>query len=197
MFRRRNDNIAQKALGFLWPKKGFQRPFLYLKERLMRMPASTHALSMGLACGAAASMTPFLGFHFLLAAMMAYILRGNLVASAIGTIIGNPWTFPFIWSLNIFMGNWFITYFGLSSALGTLDEGEGTAAFLYGLTIGGVISFLLTLPVFYGLFYWVVHSWRAHRAKKSRVAIAKKPKIEPVLHGERPQNKETQQDIAS
>jgi uncharacterized protein (DUF2062 family) len=28
---------------------------------------------------------------------MAFLLRANVVASAIGTLIGNPLTFPFIW----------------------------------------------------------------------------------------------------
>ena len=29
--------------------------------------------------------------------MVAWVLRGNILASAFGTAVGNPWTFPFIW----------------------------------------------------------------------------------------------------
>jgi hypothetical protein len=35
--------------------------------------------------------------HFVLSALLAYIARANIIASAIGTVVGNPWTFPFIW----------------------------------------------------------------------------------------------------
>ncbi len=52
---------------------------------------------MGFACGAAASMMPFMGFHFIISAVFAWLLRGSIIASALGTIVGNPWTFPFIW----------------------------------------------------------------------------------------------------
>jgi uncharacterized protein (DUF2062 family) len=38
------------------------------------------------------------GLHFILSALLAVVLRGNIVASAIGTIVGNPWTFPIIWA---------------------------------------------------------------------------------------------------
>lgn len=51
---------------------------------------------------------PFMGFHFVLAAFLAWILRGSIIASAIGTIIGNPWTFPFIWIGTYEIGKFFI-----------------------------------------------------------------------------------------
>ncbi|MGF7163180.1 uncharacterized protein (DUF2062 family) [Rhodoligotrophos appendicifer] len=43
------------------------------------------------------SFTPFLGFHLLLAGLMALALKGNVIAAAVGTFIGNPLTFPLIW----------------------------------------------------------------------------------------------------
>lgn len=42
-------------------------------------------------------MMPFMGFHFILSATLAWLLRGSIIAAAIGTVVGNPWTFPFIW----------------------------------------------------------------------------------------------------
>ena len=185
MFKRRDDSVSGKAKGLLWPKKGFSRPFLYLKERIMRMSASNHALSIGLACGAAASMTPFIGFHFFLGALFAYILRGNLFASAIGTIMGNPWTFPLIWSADIFVGNWVIDKFGLRSWLIDLSgdaNGENTAAFLYSISLGGLILCIASFPLFYGLSYISLKSWRTHRAKRLELKRkAKSDRIEPQI----------------
>ena len=67
--------------------------------KLARLPASPHAIAAGFACGSMVSFTPLLGLHFLLAIVFAYIIRGNYVAALLGTIVGNPITFPFIWGL--------------------------------------------------------------------------------------------------
>ena len=63
------------------------------------MPASSYAISAGFACGSMVSFTPLIGFHFVLAVMFAYLLRANYIAALIGTIVGNPISFPFIWGL--------------------------------------------------------------------------------------------------
>lgn len=66
-------------------------------HRLARIRISSHKLALGFAAGAFASFTPFVGLHFMIAALIAIGLRGNIVASAVGTAVGNPVTFPFIW----------------------------------------------------------------------------------------------------
>lgn len=63
------------------------------------MPDTSHRLAAGFASGAAVSFTPFLGFHFGLAFVLAFLVRGNLIAAAIGTVVGNPWTFPVFFAL--------------------------------------------------------------------------------------------------
>ena len=51
---------------------------------------------MGVSAGVFISFLPIPGFHFLLAALVAWCLAGNVVASALGTAFGNPLTFPVI-----------------------------------------------------------------------------------------------------
>jgi hypothetical protein len=41
-----------------------------------------------------------------MAALMAWIIRANILTSAIGTAVGNPWTFPFIWAGIYNIGSW-------------------------------------------------------------------------------------------
>ena len=87
---------------FYYPKlliKKVERLFYFYKLKLARLPASSYAIASGFACGSMVSFTPLLGFHFLLAIFFAFLIRGNVIASLIGTFIGNPLTFPFIWSL--------------------------------------------------------------------------------------------------
>jgi hypothetical protein len=105
IFRRRDPvSFWRKARQWLSPRKGWQRGFQYLGRRVQRLPDSPHRIALGFACGVMASFTPFFGFHFMVAAAMAFAVRGNLLASAFGTFIGNPVTFPFIAGASLWLG---------------------------------------------------------------------------------------------
>ena len=84
-----------------------KRASLFYFLKLVRVKDSQDKLAIGFACGSMVSFSPFIGFHFLLAVIFAYIFRGNIVASLIGTFIGNPFTFPFIWIFIYKVGNIF------------------------------------------------------------------------------------------
>ncbi|MGU9962083.1 MAG: DUF2062 domain-containing protein [Candidatus Puniceispirillales bacterium WSBS_2018_MAG_OTU23] len=90
---------------FIWPRKGFVRGWLYLVMRILRLRSSDYSLAAGLAAGVAVSFTPFIGFHIFFAIGLAWRIRGNIITAMIGTIIGNPLTFPFIWVLIYSIGS--------------------------------------------------------------------------------------------
>lgn len=73
-------------------------------KKLLEIRASDYQIAAGVACGAAISFTPFVGFHLVLAILTALLLRANAVAAVAGTIVGNPWTFPFIWVSVLYTG---------------------------------------------------------------------------------------------
>ncbi len=91
---------------FLWPRGGWRRSSYYIFHRMARLPGTPYSLAAGFACGAAISFTPFVGLHFVLAAILALTIRANILSSAIGTAVGNPWTFPFIWIWVYEIGLW-------------------------------------------------------------------------------------------
>ena len=70
---------------------------LKLLERLGALKASDNAIALGFACGAGISMTPFIGFHSILAILSAWMMHASIPSALIGTIVGNPWTFALIW----------------------------------------------------------------------------------------------------
>ena len=107
MFKRRNP-LSTSAIvrKFFWPSMGWQRAWAYTMHRLARLPGSSYSIAGGFACGAAISFTPFVGLHFIISAIVAWIIRANILASAIGTAVGNPWTFPFIWAWLYQTGTW-------------------------------------------------------------------------------------------
>ena len=109
MFRRRiKPNSFQKVRNVVWPRGGWRRSSQYFAHRVARLPGTPYSIASGFAIGAAVSFTPFIGFHFVLSAILSFLLRSNLVASLLGTIVGNPWTFPFIWIWLYTAGNWIL-----------------------------------------------------------------------------------------
>lgn len=105
MFKRSQPlAFRQKISRLFWPQGGWKRYGNYLLLRLHRLKGTPRSIAAGVACGVAISFTPFVGFHMILAAATAWLVRGNILASALGTIIGNPWTFPFIWLSVLYTG---------------------------------------------------------------------------------------------
>jgi len=93
-----------------------------MMQRVGRLQGAPETIALGCACGMFASFTPFVGFHFIVAAVLAFLTRSSIVASAIGTFIGNPLTFPFIWYGTYYVGNAILGNDGEFS-LATLQSG--------------------------------------------------------------------------
>lgn len=98
MFKRRTQQPVHERVGYIfWPRTGWSRAVRYLGHRTLRLHGTPYAIAIGIAWGAAISFTPLIGSHFLLAAFFTWLMGGNMFAALIGTVVGNPWTFPFIW----------------------------------------------------------------------------------------------------
>jgi len=106
--RKQKPTFLQRLKSYIWPTIGWKKYVKYLGLRLSRMGSSPQAIAAGVACGVAISFTPFVGLHFVLAAITAFLCKGNVLASALGTAMGNPWTFPFIWVSVFYTGRWFL-----------------------------------------------------------------------------------------
>lgn len=109
MFKRRQKpSWAARLRNMVWPEGGWKRYGQYILLRLNRLKGTPQEIAAGVACGVAISFTPFVGLHFVLAAATAWLVRGNILASALGTAAGNPWTFPFIWLSVLYTGRRFL-----------------------------------------------------------------------------------------
>lgn len=109
MFRRRKQlSFQERIRGYVWPRSGLRRSWRYYVHRLKRLNDTSYSIAAGLACGVALAFTPFVGFHFILAALIAWLIGGNVIASALGTLVGNPWTFPFFFLWTYEVGHWML-----------------------------------------------------------------------------------------
>jgi uncharacterized protein len=205
MFRRRKPLSNLKQLrAVIWPERGFRRLFSYLFQRIIRLPGSPASIASGFASGIAASFTPFLGLHFILAGALAILFRGNVLASAIGTFFGNPWTFILIWLADYEVGLGVIHAFGYGADLHVLSIDELIAIMgnvirfmsftgnipwtnllrdveqvFMPLLIGGTVLGAIAWVTSFLMTLWAVKGWRLHRAKRlskmvRRLANAKK-----------------------
>ena len=147
----------------------------YIVQRLLRLSDSSYSIAAGFACGAAVSFTPFIGFHILLAIALAHLLRSNVLAAIIGTAVGNPWTFPFIFVLLYRVGTAVMPLIGfddtISAQLDISDSAGGfdlsvLAEYILPMAIGGAVISLATWPVFFGASYLMITGWRNHKMKR-------------------------------
>lgn len=97
VFRRRDRRPILTYLGELFfPRGGWKRATQYVIHRVRRLPDPPHRIARGVFAGVFISFTPLFGFHFLLAAAIAWVIRGNILAALLATFIGNPITTPLI-----------------------------------------------------------------------------------------------------
>lgn len=108
MFKRKPRGYAETIARSFYPRGGWTRASRYIIHRLRRLPDPAHKISRGIAAGVFASFTPFFGLHFFTAAGIAYLLRGNILASLLATFFGNPITFPVIATISVELGSWIL-----------------------------------------------------------------------------------------
>lgn len=109
VFKRRDKlHWVETLRSYILPRSGWKRTLIYFGHRLRRIPDSPTRIARGVAFGVFTSFSPFFGFHILLALLLAKVLRGNLLAAVAGTAIGNPFTFPFIISAALKIGNFIL-----------------------------------------------------------------------------------------
>ena len=207
MFGRRETlSILRRVKEFVWPSPGWRRAARYAGHRLSRLPGSPYRIAAGIASGAAVSFTPLVGFHFIAAALLALAVRGNVIASAIGTAVGNPWTFPFIWAWTFATGRWLLgeQVSGIYPELLTLEFiFENPLHILWPMAVGSlptaiVVWFVVFLPARSMVAqYQRARRWRLkrkvrmaerraeRRAAKAAKAAARREPAAGAVEGER------------
>ena len=109
VFKRRDKRaLWQIVLEFFYPRGGWTRAAHYVKHRLRRLPDPPERIARGLFAGVVTCFTPFFGVHFVIAGVLAWIMRGNLLAALLGTFFGNPLTYVPIGVISIQTGYWLL-----------------------------------------------------------------------------------------
>jgi len=94
--RGKQQSLLQRIQTFLWPEKGFSRGWRYMRHRVERINDTPTNIAIGCAIGALVSFTPLFGLHFVVAVLIAKVIRVNIISALFGTAVGNPISFPLI-----------------------------------------------------------------------------------------------------
>jgi uncharacterized protein (DUF2062 family) len=150
---------------------GWRRTGRYMVHKVGRMPGSPYSIAAGLACGAAVSFTPFIGFHFLLAALLAWLLGAGILASAVGTVVGNPWTFPAIWIATYRLGRMLLGMEGHAAMAEGLTMQvliDSPGRLLLPMTVGGMVLGVVAWFVTFLLMRRLIAGYHAARLRRCR-----------------------------
>lgn len=184
--RREKPQLKERVRVFLWPRRGWRRSTQYVVKRVLRLSGTPHVIALGCAAGVFASFTPFIGFHFIIGFLLAWAIGGNIIASAFGTFIGNPLTFPFIWASTYQLGLWLLggktAALPLQKAMGKI---EGPLALLNSInellplikpmTLGGIV---LGIPVAIMCYFparMAIDTYQARRRVRLSRRLAARP----------------------
>ncbi len=184
----------RRVREFFWPSMGPRRYATYLARRTQRLRASPHAIAAGIASGAAVSIFPFVGFHFLLGFVLAFFTRGSMLAAAIGTAAGNPITFPFIFAATYNIGRMIIpgdqraaerllADQEMTDVMGNIFTSgfESVWPVVQAMIVGAIPLSILTYLVLYALTRILVTRARERRARRlaaRRAALGQTTRLE-------------------
>jgi|TARA_R110002126_G_scaffold13118_7_gene57206 uncharacterized protein (DUF2062 family) len=196
MFQRKNPlTFLQSTREALWPSMGWLRTLRYMMCRILRLSDSPYRIAGGMAMGASISFTPIVGTHILQAFLFSFFIRTNYFAAMIGTVVGNPWTFPFMWYVSYQLGVAIFALFGMPVAL-DLPEGltlwqsvdmalhQPLDLFLPWM-VGGYMLAALTWPVFFVVFFILVQRIK-HMQRRRRLKSLHNAAVEVTGQNARP-----------
>jgi uncharacterized protein (DUF2062 family) len=190
LFKRRTKRSFYRNMReMIWPSMGWMRSIDYYYHRIFRTNDSTYKITMGLVTGMAVSHTPLLTMHMVQALGLAAVTRSSYIASAVGTLWGNPWTLPFFLTLDYKLGVWICEVLGRADFIALPDDARlekftndpmAFMAFLFAhpvqfftpMVIGGYVIAVLSIPVFYALLYYPVK--RMQKAYRRQIKARKR-----------------------
>lgn len=198
IFKRRDPKPFFRAIGeFLWPRGGWTRAFQYVKHRMRRLPDSPNRISRGIWAGVFTTFTPFYTMHFVVAALIARAMNGNVIAALMATFFGNPLTYVPIGVASLKTGHWLLgtnlseadqrSFGGKFADAGTdlwfnfkalftaeTADWNGLAVFwdqiFYPYMIGGIVPGVICATIAY---YMAEPLIRAYQKRRKRIIKAK------------------------
>lgn len=171
----RRSGLLARIMEFLWPSMGWRALGRLILLKLRREAESPHRVAFGVAIGVGISFLPLPGLGLVVAAFLAWLLRASIAAAVVGQVVGNPWTFPFIWWSTYGLGRWIWPgdqsfHWSEVESLGWSYLASHMPQILNNVVLplligGGILGSILALLT-YAFVYWEL--WRFGKNRKAR-----------------------------
>jgi uncharacterized protein (TIGR03546 family) len=144
--------------------------------RFLKMRGEPREIALGFSLGLMVGMSPFLGFHTIIAVFLAALLKWNKIAAAVAVFVTNPITAPFIYPMTYITGKVILgvsnlpdlnKFLSLSSVVELI---KNSPLIIVDLTVGGII---LGLPLSI-VAYWMVLTAIENYRKRIKPKLSKK-----------------------
>jgi uncharacterized protein len=137
----------------IWKRWSFIRQFKLNVLRFLRLRGTPDEVAKGLALGVFVGLTPTMGVQMIIAIFLAFLLRENKLAAALGVWISNPLTAPFIYALEYETGRLLL---GMSRAKFPAELSFSAITsmgweLLLPLTVGSLIYCVILTPLTYAI----------------------------------------------
>ena len=180
------NKLFQNSLKISRHLRGGLSAFLiYFYKRFLRVRGTPRQISMGLALGVFIGMTPFIGFHTLIAITLASLFAWSKITSVLGVFITNPLTAPIIYPLTYKLGTMITGFSDPAMWLkvfepgGAVDLLKDAPMILVDLIVGGV---LIGIP----LSFFAYHlTYRLILRTKNRLGKRQKKRIKSTSQAKR------------
>ncbi|RCL00965.1 MAG: hypothetical protein JSC188_000701 [Candidatus Tokpelaia sp. JSC188] len=187
LFRRRKQaNILERISIWLWPRRSFFRSFRYMSKRVLRIPATPHAVALGLSVGIFSAFTPLYGLHITVAITVGWVFSANIAAAAIGTAFANPLTIPLIFTATYTLGRLILNidqhFVSISEFLELLNNWNFAGLWLVflQLSIGSIILGSIAAVLAYMLAFKATKRFHNKRNAKFAMQIGSGQKLKNV-----------------
>lgn len=91
-------------------RRSLRRRGLRILLDLMGRQESPERVAAAVALGVGIGLSPFIGFHFIMAIVLASILRLSRLDTVLGSLVGNPWTLPPFFAVGYRVGRALLGY---------------------------------------------------------------------------------------
>jgi uncharacterized protein (DUF2062 family) len=103
--RRKKLGVWAAIRAMVYPVGGFLRATRYVLHRMRRLPDPPARIARGIFAGFLIGFLPLPGLQFVVAVVLAWMIRGNIFAALLGTFNSNPVTTPIFGVVSIGLGH--------------------------------------------------------------------------------------------
>jgi uncharacterized protein len=147
------------------PLERGRRTFRYIYLRLVRVGGDPVHVALGFSLGVFLGVFPTFGLGIPLALLLASALRWNRVAATVGSLVMNPLTTPFFWTLSGTVGA-AIFRTDVRNVLTSVQDGERFRALTHGVGIYLVGNTIVALAFSAAAYFLALRAVVLYRRKK-------------------------------